>query len=545
MRFTLGLLALAGCSGVIDRGVPEAPAAPQAPSPEAGGTGGGSLTTAADQGGAPGAVTKPRPVCAAPPRVVRLTDDAYAQAIVDLLPGVKVEGIKTPGAGQNEGAPDALGVDGRLVSQLHQSAGAIGQQVAREPQRAVTCKAGQDERACAGGFIDRFVARAFRRPLAADERQRLLALYDLGRVESFGAGLGVVVQATLQSADFLYRTELGAGDASGGTRRLSPYEQAAALSFFLLNSVPDDELWQAASSGALSSPRELEAQASRLLALPRVRETLVGVLARSFGLHRVLAAEAATVGFDQAMRKSMHDEASRFLHSLVSNGGTIEDLFTSRQTSGDARMAQIFGTAIDASMLAPDRWSGILTRPGFVAGLPSGNRSVFRGLIIRSRVLCTHLPPPPGDLDASALARLASARNEREKVGVRAGTPACAGCHALMDPLGLSLEHYDEIGRYVTTREGGPVDASGTLAGTDVDGPFRNAVELSDRLGGSAVVAACLLSQIRTAATGRREDEAAGCQGPAASANLALTAAFRAIATGPLVRDRSLTGDAP
>jgi hypothetical protein len=458
-----------------------------------------------------------------------------------------VRAISSPGA--DEGGADGVAIDGRLASQIHQAAVDAAQQVVRNPKLAVTCRPGEDERSCARGFIDRFAARAFRRPLAATERDRLLALFDLGRAQGFGAGVGLVVQAALQSADFLYRTELGSDDPAAGGVRPSIYERAAMLSFFLLESVPDEELWRTATTGALANPGALEAQVARLLSLPRAQESLVGVLSHAFGLHRVLTSETMAAGFDEALRRSMHDEARRFLQAVLLSGGTVRDLFTSRQTHADARMAQLYGLPASgaARSLAADRWSGILTRPGVVAGLRAGNRSVFRGLFVRSHALCERLPAPPGDLDTAALERLESARTERQKVAVRAGTPACAGCHALIDPMGLALEHYDEIGRYVTSREGAAVDASGELRGTDVDGPFGNAVELSDRLGRSRAAAACVARHLTAAATGRRVHEPAACPDRSVPdpATATLMDAVRAIATGPRILERNATGGQP
>lgn len=490
--------------------------------------------------------------CGVARRIVRLNDDQFARAVADLLPGVTVGAIRTPGRDRYAlfTEVDRLGIDGRLTAQIEQAAAGVAAQVAKGVDLAVTCKAGEDPRECARGFIDRFVPRAYRRQLTVPERDALLALFDLGRQEDFGTGIATIVEATLQSAGFLYRTELGADERGAG---LTAYEMASALSFFLLDSVPDEPLWTTAHDGSLLMPGKLEAQVDRLLALPRVRERLLEVMGRWFRINDALAAKAEVAGFDDPLRRSMHEDVKRFLRSLLAADGTLGDLFGSRQAFPDAAMTKVYGLpsgrSDQAQTLDANRWSGILTRPGVVAGLPSGNRTVFRGLFVRTRILCGVLSEPQPGTDVTVSGTITERSTEREKVAVRARTSPCGACHGLMDPLGLALEHYDEIGRYVTAREGTPVDASGTLTGTDdVDGPFSNAVDLSKRLGGSSTVAACALAHLAAAAMVRAPDQEVDCQRatlPRLKGSLKLNDIVRLVATRAALRERPATGASP
>src|SRR5262249_33289911 len=152
---------------------------------------------------------------------------------------------------------------------------------------------------CAQQFIRKFAARAFRRPLVQTDVDDLLAVFHAGRAETFSAGISLVIEAVLQSPSFLYRSEIGASKA--GQRPLTSYELASAISFLLLDSIPDDPLWQAAQNGTLDDPAVVAAQVDRLMALPRVHENLSRAMLAWLQTSAVLTSEkdaAKFAGFD-------------------------------------------------------------------------------------------------------------------------------------------------------------------------------------------------------------------------------------------------------
>jgi hypothetical protein len=188
---------------------------------------------------------------------------------------------------------------------------------------------------CLERFVRSFGARAFRRPLDPVEAEALLRVAK-GQIDQAGAVMAVV-QAVLQAPSFLYRVELGAAGARPGAEvALSPYERAAALSFVLLDSVPDAELWQAAVSGALADGSALEKQVDRLLALPRVREHLTDVLFEWLGTPSVQSVdrprEYAAV-FNMTLHRAIYEETAGSLDDLLWSGrdGTWGELFRSRR----------------------------------------------------------------------------------------------------------------------------------------------------------------------------------------------------------------------
>lgn len=473
-------------------------------------------------------------------RIWRLNDRQVRKAVADLLPGVKVPAIATPGRSDYEfiSRADRFPIDGQMASVFQSAARAVATQVAATPSAFVVC-GGKSNDACARDFITGFASRAFRRKLTDDDQAALMKLYAAGAASGFGDGISLVVEGVLQSADFLYRTELGDATAS-----LTSEEIAGQLSFLLLDSVPDAELWQAAERGDLSQPAGRRAQVERLLTAPAVRDNVSRILGDWLGTAQVSTVETDAAELTDDLRASIRADMDWLLRSLVERNAPVSELFVSRASRPDARVAALYGAtpATGSTPVTLDaRWTGVLARPGLVATLAPTNRSVHRGVFVLKQVLCRELTPPPPTLDTSSPLR--SATTERERVAVRASLPTCTACHAQIDPLGLSFEHYDAIGRYVAEREGEPVDASGTLLGTDVDGPFADVVDLEARFARSNDVAACLGAQLMGYALGQPSTSSACADSqPAAGPETGLLDLVRQIALSPATSVRSSGG---
>jgi hypothetical protein len=147
----------------------------------------------------------------------------------------------------------------------------------------------------------------------------------------------------------------------------------------------------------------------------------------------------------------------------------------------------------------------VLSLPGFLAHHSAHEHTapVQRGLFIRSRLLCDEVPAPPPSALASVPNPGDRSVTNRKKYAQHATAPQCAGCHQFMDPIGFGLENFDCVGRHQKTDNGFPVDASGSLVGTDVDGPFTGPAELGTKLAGSAQVRRCFAQNLWRAAMGR------------------------------------------
>ena len=357
--------------------------------------------------------------------------------------------------------------------------------------------------ACADTFIEAFGTRAYRRPLAADQAERLRAVYQAGKaLDGFAHGIELVVRAALQSPFFLYRVEVGAPIADApGIAELDGWEIASRLSYFLWDSMPDAELFEAAERGDLATPEGIEAQARRLLSSPRAEPMLAAFHIQWMGLGVTLQKDAdAFPEFDDALIDSMRAETGLFATDVISSGdGSLSTLLTAPYTFADAALAAIYGVdrgdadpnELVRVELDPAQRGGLLTRLGVLSATSHIDRTsvVLRGRFLRTVVLCSPLPPPPADVDVS-------------NVGADRTKPPCSNCHDLMDPMGRGLEQYDAIGRFLDG-----ADADGALVGTDVDGAFQGGAELSARLAESAQVRDCVARQWFRFALGRPENE--------------------------------------
>lgn len=384
------------------------------------------------------------------------------------------------------------------------------------------------EEPCARRFIDSFGARAFRRPLSADESGDLLAVFRAVRPGGgFNDAIAAVIETALQSPQFLYRVELGVATATPGVARLDPYEIASRLSYLFWGTMPDAELFAAAADGRLAGERGIAAQATRLLADPRARAVARYFHDALFGLPGIDGVEknaAKFPGYTPDLRPLMREEAQRFLDHVVWDGaGDLGSLLTAPYSFVNRQLALYYGArggvgrlpagaSFERVELDPGKRAGILTHPGVIAKLTPGSESdpTVRGVFVRKQLLCSPPPPPPPGLNVMPPVPDPNLTT-REQFAAHSQDPACAGCHRLIDPIGYGLEGYDAVGLHRTTENGKPVDVRGELVDTDVDGPFVGAVELAAKLARSRQVEACVASHWFTFAYARSATAADAC----------------------------------
>jgi hypothetical protein len=500
-----------GCVGTV--GQPLAPGTEGMPTP--GGPGGGEPSAPTGPGGPPAPGAPNTAACAGDligARVWRLSDEQYAHAVADLLPGVTVPPVSTPGRSKAEfvNVAELYPVSGALAVDLGTAARAVAAAAVADLPARLGCPAGQAEIACATTFIDRFASRAYRRPLEAEDRQPLLDLFALGAERSVADGVRLVIEAVLQMPSFLYRTELGAGAATGGP--LAAYELASSLSFFLLDSIPDPPLWRAAEDGSLATAEGYRQQVERLLAEPRVRANLGRVLQKWAGLGEGITTELASEQFpeyDEPLRQSLLEESRLVFQDLLAGGGTIADLLTSRASFVDRRLASLYGVpysggtsaAFVRATLPADQRAGVMTQGGFLVSKSRGEPVVHRGKWVREEILCGAIPEPPPD--AAADPTTGEPPSARQAAEARMTHATCGACHQLMDAIGLTFAQYDPLGRFTARDERGAIDASGAIRDSDVEGPVDDARALARRLAGSEQARLCIESKLYAYALGR------------------------------------------
>jgi mono/diheme cytochrome c family protein len=335
------------------------------------------------------------------------------------------------------------------------------------------------EDACAKRIVSALARRAFRRGVADADLEAPLRFYAQARAEGgFEAGIEMAVRAVLASTEFLFRIERDPKNVASRTAyRISDVELASRVSFFLWSSVPDDELLNLATKGTLHEPAILERQVRRMLADARA-DALVTNFAGQWLYLRNLAAASPDArlftDFDDNLRQAFRRETELFFGSIVGEDRSVLDLLRANYTFVNERLARhygipnVYGSRFRRVSLGDDSVRGGILGQGSVLTVTSyANRTspVLRGKWILENILGTPPPPPPQNVpplqDTDASGRVLSMR---ERMAQHRASPACASCHQLMDPAGLSMENFDAIGRWrVRTESGGAVDASGAL----------------------------------------------------------------------------------
>jgi hypothetical protein len=565
----LALLAAAGCTGMVgggESGAGTGNAGATTGSPGTGGAIGGAGTGVGT--GTAGASASCSPTASlAPSRIWRLTDAQYVNVVAQVF-GVRVPVEVTaadakPAEFSNFSEAPELTVQSATVIAYQKAAHtAATAAVAANLPLFLPCGNTPTD-ACVQGFIRNRVARAFGRPLVDGEVQDLLAMYHVGLAESVGAGVRMIIEATLQSPSFLYRTELGAPSAAATATKvkLTPFELAAAVSFALTDSVPDDELWVHAVDGSLATPSVLAAQVDRLLATPATRANLGKQAGYWLGVEKLqsIVPKNTTLfpAWTPAVQQDLYASARLFVADIV-GGGTMSDLMSSRRMYVNANLAQVYGIAgvTNTDLRAMDvqgagHDAGIFTQPAVLAAWshPDRGDAVHRGLFIYNAFVCgPTIPPPPPNAQTVAATFPADA-TQRELATLRATNAAgCGACHGLFDPLGLSTENYDPIGRYVTTdAKGQPIDASATLKnlGPDLDGPISGLSDVVTKLKTGRRAVDCASRNLAAVVIGRSVATDTSCAFQDVKDHFAQSGSFpdyfRAMLTSPAFATRDVS----
>ena len=344
-----------------------------------------------------------------------------------------------------------------------------------------------DEDRCASTIISSFARRAYRRAVNAEDLRAPLTFYKTARAEAdFDTGIEMALRAVLASAEFLFRVEREPENAAPGRAyRISDVELASRLSFFLWSSIPDEELLDLATRGRLRDAGVLERQVRRMMADPR-SDSLVSNFAEQWLYLRNLATSVPDprtyVDFDDNLRQAFRRETELFFESIVKEDRSVVDLLDANYTFLNERLAKhygidnVYGSNFRRVALNKDSVRGGLLSQGSILTVTSySNRTspVLRGKWVLENILGMPPPPPPPNVpplkDNSPVGRIPTMRERMEQHRIN---PACSSCHQLMDPIGLSLENFDPIGRWRNRGEGSAsIDASGALpSGVAFDG---------------------------------------------------------------------------
>jgi mono/diheme cytochrome c family protein len=347
------------------------------------------------------------------------------------------------------------------------------------------------EARCARKILSSLARRAYRRPVSEADVEPLLSFYQDARAEDrtkngFESGIQAALELLLVQPEFLFRIERDRSDAPPDSNyRISDLELASRLSFFLWASIPDDELLNAASRGVLRRPDVLQRQVRRMLADARSKRFLANFAGQWLQLRNLDSwkpFEALFPDFDDSLRRAMRRETELFFDSVVREDRSALALLTANYSFLNERLAQHYGIPnVSGSHFRRVTFADDNPRRGLlghgsiltVTSNPMRTSPVSRGKWILENVLGTPPPAPPPNVPLLAEKKVGVADlSVREKMAAHRRNPACAGCHAMIDPLGFALENFDAVGRFRAVEDQyirddketyTPIDASGVL----------------------------------------------------------------------------------
>jgi hypothetical protein len=369
---------------------------------------------------------------------------------------------------------------------------------------------------CVETFVRAFGRRAFRRDLSDPEVEQWVQVAREAAVlasNNAAQGLSTLTSGFLQSPNFLYRVETNALDPANDRLKYDGRSMAVRLAYFLTGAPPSAELLTAGESGQLDTADGVRTAAASMLNDPGLVGRLTSFFYEYMQADLVMTVEkdpALFSNFNESMKNSMKEGLRLFLERVVLAPGTdVRALFDSNQTFADATLAPIYGLTPPASgfgqfTLPPQQGRvGVMGQAGILAAHSKSDHSspTKRGGFMLYAFLCTTPPPPlPG---VNTMIVRDPMLTTRQQLELHRSDSQCAGCHAMFDPLGMALEHFDSIGQYRETENGLAIDPSGTLE----DGTFINgSAELGTALRNNTAVTECLLRNFYRNVNGRDDD---------------------------------------
>ncbi len=436
-------------------------------------------------------------VAGVPPKVRLLTTQQYINTIkyffgTDIALDVKFAPLKRTDGLLAAGATVA-GVSDAQVETYQKAAAVVSSQVLAPERRAtlMPCTPKSDKTAddaCARKFIADVTQYLYREPV---DKERLAELVDLAghsarELQDFYAGLQITLESVLLSPSLLFVAQTQEADSKKtGPARLDSYAFATRLSLLLWNAAPDAALWKAAAKGDLDTEKGRARIVDQMLASPRLEDGVRALfddmfafsdfetLSKDGEIYPHFVGEAVSDAREQTLRT--------IVYHLLERNSDYRDLFTTRETFISPALAMVYDVPAVPGWrrieFPPEAHrSGILTHVSFLAlhSHPTRTSATLRGKALRELLLCQKVPPPPPNVDFSALENPKTPfKTSRERVNFHLANPVCAGCHKITDPMGLVLENFDGVGKYRTTESGAVIDASGGLDGksfANVDG---------------------------------------------------------------------------
>ncbi|HET9933526.1 MAG TPA: DUF1592 domain-containing protein, partial [Polyangiaceae bacterium] len=407
---------------------------------------------------------------------------------------------------------DAQRVDNVTAKQIYAAASDAASSF--DVTKNAPCQDTSKAEACAQSFIASYGAKAYRRPLTTEESAGLLAVYKTGADgATYADGIRLVVRALVNSAGFLYLTEIGnAGVAAPGTAAaLTPYELASSLSFLVTNAPPSEQLVADAVAGKLDTPEGRGKAFDDLVRTPAARDRIVRVVREWVGVDRISETDKDSNIYPNfaGLKAAMVTESQQFVENVLTGTGTVGELLGANWTMvTDTKLAQLYNANGSGRVTLPTR-RGILNQAAWLSVFAHAHESspVLRGVDIARRFACLNIaspttlniavvPPPP---DPSKTTRARFSTHSTDSI--------CAGCHKNIDQFGFAFEEYDGMGTFRTKEGSNDVNSKVTInSGTDFDGDYADGNALAVAMSKSPQVTACFARHMFRGSAARSDD---------------------------------------
>lgn len=377
--------------------------------------------------------------------------------------------------------------------------------------KLLICDPVVDGDVCVREILGAFATRAFRRPVSADEVDRLMGLVDVARNEGdpVDRGIELAIHGILTSPHFIFRPEIDAEPASLDPHPVGDYEMASRLSYFLWSSMPDAPLFDAAKAGDLRSESGIEEQVQRMIDDPksdRFVENFAGQWLYTRALKNHQPDYNYFPAYDEALANAMRRETELFLREFLHEDLPVTEMLTAKFTFVNDRLAAHYGfdppgPEMVKVAVPDDKRGGLLKQAGIltVTSYPTRTTPVKRGKWVLTQLLCDPPDPPPPGVEGLKIEEVPTG-TIRERLAAHSQYEPCRSCHEVIDPAGFALEHYDGIGAWRTEENGFPVDATGELPTGE---KFDGAEEMAQLLAEDPRFTRCLTKQLMTYALGR------------------------------------------
>jgi hypothetical protein len=457
----------------------------------------------------------------------RLSQEQYRQVVADLFgPSIKVggrfepdirrDGLLAMGASQvavtasglEEYDKIARNVAAQVVSEAHRDT--------LIPCKSANAKAADD--ACASQFLSETGKMLYRRPLTPDELQSRVKVANDAAVglKDFYSGLGISLSTMMVSPKFLFRQEIAEADPDhAGQYRMDAFSKASQLSFFLWDAAPDPELLAAAEHGDLNTDKGLAKQVDRMIASPRLQNGVRAFFTDMLGFDEFQTLAKDSMIFPKFNTKVARDAQEQTLRTvtnlLLNEKGDYRDIFTTRKTYLSPLLASVYGVPFVAPAGGWARYefpegdprAGIVSQVSFVAlhSHPGRSSPTLRGKAVREVLLCQRVPTPPANVNFTLVqdTKNPQYKTARARLGAHATDATCAGCHKIMDPIGLGLEAFDSGGSLRSNENGEVLDTHGELDGMK----FTDASGLAKAVHDDPAAPSCVVTRASSYGLGR------------------------------------------